>query len=122
MADHSTPAFECVIDHIILLVSKEEFDNPPAWLSENFNILEGGVHSGTLIYHSSIYVIGKLTFDALGQPSRNKLIVFKDGTYLELFNWFDKPPDEDAKDQPMRVWAVIYRVVDAPELRSSGRR
>lgn len=41
----------------------------------------------------------------LGQSSRNKLIVFADGTYLELFNWFDKPPDEDAKDQPMRVWA-----------------
>jgi hypothetical protein len=42
---------------------------------------------------------------SLGQPSRNKLIVFADGTYLELFNWFDKPPDEDAKNQPMRVWA-----------------
>jgi hypothetical protein len=42
---------------------------------------------------------------SLGQSSRNKLIVFADGTYLELFNWFDKPPDEDAKDQPMRVWA-----------------
>lgn len=41
----------------------------------------------------------------LGQSSRNKLIVFADGTYLELFNWFDKPPDEDAKNQPMRVWA-----------------
>jgi hypothetical protein len=42
---------------------------------------------------------------SLGQSSRNKLIVFADGTYLELFNWFDKPPDEDAKDRPMRVWA-----------------
>ena len=41
----------------------------------------------------------------LGQSSRNKLIVFADGTYLELFNWFDKPPDEDAKNQPMRAWA-----------------
>lgn len=40
-----------------------------------------------------------------GRASRNKLIVFADGTYLELFNWFDKPPDEDAKNQPMRVWA-----------------
>lgn len=42
---------------------------------------------------------------SLGQSSRNKLIVFADGTYLELFNWFDKPPDEDATDRPMRVWA-----------------
>jgi hypothetical protein len=53
----------------------------------------------------SIYVSCKLIFNGLGQSSRNKLIVFADGTYLELFNWFDKPPDEDAKDQPMRVWA-----------------
>jgi Glyoxalase-like domain len=42
---------------------------------------------------------------SLGQSSRNKLIIFADGTYLELFNWFDKPPAEDAKDRPMRVWA-----------------
>jgi hypothetical protein len=38
------------MDHIVLLVSKEEFDNPPAWLSNNFNILEGGVHAGKLCH------------------------------------------------------------------------
>jgi hypothetical protein len=37
---------DCIIDHIVLLVSKEDFANPPAWLSSNFTILEGGVHSG----------------------------------------------------------------------------
>ena len=30
------------------------------------------------------------------QPSRNKLIVFADGTYIELFNWFDKPKEPNA--------------------------
>lgn len=59
------------IDHLILLVSTADFLNPPTWLSDNFTIIEGGVHSrGT---------------------SRNKLIVFKDGTYIELFNWIDDP-------------------------------
>lgn len=59
------------IDHLILLVSTTDFLNPPAWLKDNFTIIQGGVHSrGT---------------------SRNKLIVFKDGTYIELFNWLDDP-------------------------------
>ena len=31
-----------------------------------------------------------------GQPSRNKLIVFADGTYLELFNWIDDAPHANA--------------------------
>ena len=31
-----------------------------------------------------------------GQPSQNKLIVFSDGTYLELFNWVDRPPHSNA--------------------------
>jgi hypothetical protein len=42
-----SPTSDCVIDHIVLLVSTEDFENPPPWLSKNFNILEGGAHSGT---------------------------------------------------------------------------
>ena len=61
------------IDHIIILVSPSDFTNIPSWLSQNFTIIEGGTHSkGT---------------------SRNKLIIFKDGTYLELFSWTDPQPE-----------------------------
>lgn len=72
------------IDHLVLLLSTPDFENPPPWLSDNFTIIEGGTHTG--------------------QASRNKLIFFKDGTYLELFNWFDIPPNADDEKQPMRVW------------------
>jgi hypothetical protein len=54
------------IGHIVLLVSTLFFENPPSWLTTNFTITPGGCHNG--------------------QASRNKLIIFADGTYLELFN------------------------------------
>lgn len=74
----------CQIDHIVLLVSTPFFDNPPPWLTDNFTITPGGKHTG--------------------QASRNKLIIFEDGTYLELFNWYDTPPALDDVTLPMRVW------------------
>ncbi|OQE38587.1 hypothetical protein PENCOP_c008G00180 [Penicillium coprophilum] len=61
------------IDHITILLSEEEFKSPPPWLSDNFTIIEGGKHTG--------------------QASQLKLIVFADGTYLELFNWWAQPPE-----------------------------
>ncbi|KAL4907382.1 hypothetical protein BDW74DRAFT_123756 [Aspergillus multicolor] len=61
------------IDHLLLQFSQEQFDPLPSWISDNFTVIEGGVHTGGL--------------------SRNKLIVFKDGTYLELYNWITKPDD-----------------------------
>lgn len=38
----STP---CVQDHVVLLLSTQDFENLPAWLSDNFNVLEGGEHT-----------------------------------------------------------------------------
>lgn len=68
------------IDHIVVLVSEAEFEKPPSWLANNFTIIEGGTHArGT---------------------SRNKLIVFKDGTYVELFSWIT---GKDRSDFP--AWA-----------------
>ncbi|KAJ4513092.1 hypothetical protein HRR78_002939 [Exophiala dermatitidis] len=60
-------------DHVILLLDTPDFENPPAWLSDNFQIIEGGVHAGG--------------------SSRNKLIVFSDGTYIELINWIAEPTE-----------------------------
>lgn len=68
------------VDHIVVLVSESDFKNPPPWLADNFTIIEGGTHArGT---------------------SRNKLIVFKDGTYVELFSWVS---GKDRSDFP--AWA-----------------
>ncbi|KAK5062845.1 hypothetical protein LTR84_004920 [Exophiala bonariae] len=60
-------------DHVILLLDTPEFERPPAWLADNFNIIEGGTHAGG--------------------SSRNKLIIFEDGTYIELLNWIGKPAE-----------------------------
>ena len=40
--------------------------------------------------------LGQLLNWRLGQSSRNKLIVFADGTYLELFCWLDRPREFNA--------------------------
>lgn len=57
-------------DHVIVMLSADEFQNVPTWLSSNFKIIEGGIHAGG--------------------SSANKLVVFQDGTYLELFTWLNK--------------------------------
>ncbi|KAL4779562.1 hypothetical protein BJX76DRAFT_75801 [Aspergillus varians] len=61
------------IDHLLLQFNQEQFETLPSWISDNFTVIDGGVHAGGL--------------------SRNKLIVFTDGTYLELYNWITKPDD-----------------------------
>ena len=48
-----------VQDHVVLLLSPEDFENPPPWLSDNFNILEGGVHAGRF---TICYLIGVLAY------------------------------------------------------------
>ena len=57
----------CAQDHVVLLLSPQDFEHPPLWLSENFNILEGGVHAGWFIACSlasataySIHRLGEL--------------------------------------------------------------
>ena len=61
----------CTHDHIVLLLSESQSANIPSYLSSNFTIIEGGTHKGG--------------------SSKNKLIIFEDGTYLELFTWIAKP-------------------------------
>ena len=85
----STPPTPCAQDHVILLLSTSDFERPPAWLSDNFKILEGGEHTGLEEPHFPLPV--GFTNISRGQPSRNKLIVFADGTYIELFNWMERP-------------------------------
>lgn len=80
----ATPA-PSQIDHIVLLLSPSDFDNVPSWLADNFTIIDGGTHSkGT---------------------SHNKLIIFEDGTYLELFSWVDPPPSNVPAHADFPGWA-----------------
>ncbi|KAL3476759.1 hypothetical protein BJX99DRAFT_227261 [Aspergillus californicus] len=67
------PSQQVYIDHLLLQFDHEKFETLPSWISNNFTVIEGGVHTSGL--------------------SRNKLIVFRDGTYLELYNWISKPND-----------------------------
>jgi len=67
------------IDHLTILLTKEEFESLPDWLTDNFTILEGGNHTS--------------------KKSRIKIIAFEDGSYIELFSWIGSPP----KDQP---WGI----------------
>lgn len=71
-------------DHIVLLVDTPFFENLPAWVTDNFTVTPGGYHDG--------------------QPSRNKLVIFADGSYLEFFNWYDTPPALDNEKLPIRFW------------------
>jgi len=73
------------LDHIILLLSPTDFNNVPSWLLNNFTIIDGGKHSkGT---------------------SQNKLIIFQDGTYLELFSWVDPRPSDIEPYADFPSWA-----------------
>ncbi|EFW17303.1 hypothetical protein D8B26_000041 [Coccidioides posadasii str. Silveira] len=77
------------IDHITIILSEEEFETLPPWLSENFTIIEGGKHTG--------------------QASQLKLIIFEDGTYLELFNWWGPPPSNHSwgrKEPGLIDWSI----------------
>lgn len=69
------------LDHVVLLLPHDDVANPPEWLTKHFTISPGGRHAD-----------GK---------TENKLVLFSDGTYLELIaftsqearkgHWWDKP-------------------------------
>lgn len=60
------------IDHVVVLVPHADLLNPPRWVTDNFTLTPGGRHSD-----------GK---------TENKLIVFEDGTYLELIAFINDNP------------------------------
>lgn len=55
------------LDHIVLLVPNETLANLPAWITDAFTVLDGGAHAGG--------------------ETENKLIVFQDGSYIELISF-----------------------------------
>lgn len=71
------------LDHVIILLPYKDITNPPSWLTDHFTITPGGRHADN--------------------KTENKLILFRDGTYVELIafinddparrkgHWWDKP-------------------------------
>jgi Glyoxalase-like domain len=60
------------LDHIIILVPYQDLLTPPAWLTKHFTLTPGGRHAD-----------GK---------TANKLILFSDGSYIELIAFIDDDP------------------------------
>ncbi|TVY47064.1 hypothetical protein LOCC1_G002968 [Lachnellula occidentalis] len=60
------------LDHIIILIPHAHLIDLPAWLTENFTITSGGRHADN--------------------KTENKLICFKDGSYIELISFINDDP------------------------------
>ena len=66
-----------ILDHLVILISETTLKNLPALITNAFTIAPGGEHNG-------------------GQTF-NKLILFQDGSYIELIAFYDSVSDEARK-------------------------
>lgn len=64
------------LDHIVILLRHKDVVHPPKRLTDHFTVTPGGTHAG-------------------GQ-TENKLIVFQDGSYIELIAFVDDDPKHRA--------------------------
>lgn len=62
------------LDHVVMLLPYELITKPPAWITDNFVVSPGGTHAD-----------GK---------TENRLVLFQDGTYLELIAFVNDDPDK----------------------------
>jgi hypothetical protein len=76
------------LDHFVILVPYKYLADPPAWLKDNFTISPGGRHAD-----------GK---------TENRLILFQDGTYLEIIAFIDDDPEK----RKGHWWDKPYGIVD----------
>ncbi|QIW95455.1 hypothetical protein AMS68_000973 [Peltaster fructicola] len=76
------------IDHIIVLLPYKDIVTPPTWLTDHFIISAGGRHADGL--------------------TENKLIIFEDGTYIELIAFID----DDTSRRRGHWWDKEYSIVD----------
>ncbi|KAK0936883.1 hypothetical protein LTR29_011562 [Friedmanniomyces endolithicus] len=83
MSTHTTQ-----LDHVILLVPYKHLHAPPPWITSNFTLSPGGVHA-----------------DA---KTGNRLVLFADGTYLELIAFIDDDPSK----RKGHWWDKPFGIVD----------
>ncbi|KXT11565.1 hypothetical protein AC579_10337 [Pseudocercospora musae] len=76
------------LDHVILLLPYKDIVDPPAWVTDNFTVSPGGRHADN--------------------KTENKLVLFKDGTYLELIAFINDDPEK----RKGHWWDKAYGVVD----------
>ncbi|KAL1634639.1 hypothetical protein SLS58_010581 [Diplodia intermedia] len=90
------------LDHIIILLPHRDLLNPPAWVTSNFTLSPGGRHAD-----------GK---------TENKLIVFQDGTYIELIAFIDDhPANKDGHWWGDKRYGVIDWALTSPDVQDVGR-
>lgn len=76
------------LDHVILLLPYDYLDTPPRWITDNFTVSPGGQHAD-----------GK---------TENRLVLFRDGTYLELIAFVNDDPEK----RKGHWWDQPYGVID----------
>lgn len=81
-------AITAKLDHVVLLLPYKDIVSPPAWITDNFTVSPGGRHAD-----------GK---------TENKLVLFKDGSYLELIAFINDDPEK----RKGHWWDKPFGVVD----------
>ena len=76
------------LDHVVLLVPYDTLKNPPSWITDNFTLSPGGKHGDN--------------------KTENRLVIFEDGTYLELIAFIDDDPEK----RKGHWWDRPFGVVD----------
>ena len=76
------------LDHVILLLPYAMLSSPPSWLTDSLTISPGGQHAD--------------------KKTENRLVLFKDGTYLELIAFINDDPEK----RRGHWWDKPYGVVD----------
>ncbi|CAK4031687.1 Hypothetical predicted protein [Lecanosticta acicola] len=82
------PSIQAQLDHVVLLVPYKDLVDPPKWITDHFTLSPGGRHAD-----------GK---------TENRLVIFADGSYLELIAFID----DDPKHRLGHWWDKPYGVVD----------
>ena len=76
------------LDHVVALIPYDTLTNPPSWITDNFTLSPGGRHGDN--------------------KTENKLVIFQDGTYLELIAFINDDPEK----RKGHWWDKPYGVVD----------
>lgn len=82
------PPIQAQLDHVVLLLPYKDILEPPAWLTDNFIISEGGRHADN--------------------KTENRLVLFADGSYLELIAFIN----DDPENRDGHWWDKPFGVVD----------
>ncbi|KAK3636928.1 hypothetical protein LTR56_012588 [Elasticomyces elasticus] len=90
MANNTTsePAHVTQLDHVIVLLPYDDIVNPPTWVTDNFTVSPGGRHADN--------------------KTENRLILFADGTYVELIAFIDDDPEK----RKGHWWDKPFGIVD----------